>query len=446
MEFPANLITRCFGSQGSVLNIGGRSITALADRYGTPLFVYDRGAIDQKLAALRTLLPQLEIYYSVKANPNLAILRHFVLRGCGLEVASGGEFMQALAGGCKPESIFLAGPGKTDSDLELALSGNVGEIHIESPREAARIAAICACGGVRARVGIRVNPTEEVQAGAMRMGGQPAPFGVDEEKLDLMIQFVESQPCFDFRGIHMFVGTQVLDCSVLINQYRKAVQVARAVASRIGRPLQTVDFGGGLGIPYFTGDRELDLTQLSEGVASLMDDVRKDPHFRGTRFVIESGRFLIGEAGIYVARIVDIKESRGKKFLILDGGMNHHLAASGNLGQTIKRNYPVALVEKLHQESVEQVDLVGPLCTPLDTLGRNVNLPSADVGDLVGIFQSGAYARSASPLVFLSHNTPVEVLVDQGEDFLIRSRGCTEDLMRDVFVPPRLLAANAVAR
>ena len=177
-----------------------------------------------------------------------------------------------------------------------------------------------------------------------------------------------------------------------------------------------------------------------------MDDVRKDPHFRGTRFVIESGRFLIGEAGIYVARIVDIKESRGKKFLILDGGMNHHLAASGNLGQTIKRNYPVALVEKLNHESVEQVDLVGPLCTPLDTLGRNVNLPSAEVGDLVGIFQSGAYARSASPLVFLSHNSPVEVLVDQGEDFLIRSRGCTEDLMRDVFVPPRLLAANAAAR
>ena len=197
MEYPENLITRCFGSQGSVLKIGGRSITELADRYGTPLFVYDRGAIDQKLAALRTLVPEFEIYYSVKANPNLAILRHFVLRGCGLEVASGGEFMQALAAGCRPASIFMAGAGKTDRDLELALVGNVGEIHIESPREAARIAAICAHGGVRARVGIRVNPTGEAQGGAMRMGGKPAPFGVDEEKLDLLIQVIESQPCFD---------------------------------------------------------------------------------------------------------------------------------------------------------------------------------------------------------------------------------------------------------
>jgi diaminopimelate decarboxylase len=446
MELLANLITRCFGSQESVLHVGGRSITALAARYGTPLFVYDRSAIDQKLEALRALIPQFEIYYSVKANPNLAILRHFVLRGCGLEIASGGEFMQALAAGCRPESIFLAGPGKTDSDLELALAGNVGEIHIESPREAARIAAICAHGGIRARVGIRVNPTGEAQGGAMRMGGKPAPFGVDEEELDLLIHVVESQPCFDFRGIHMFVGTQVLDCSILINQYRKAIQVARAVVSKIGRPLQTIDFGGGLGIPYFTGERELDLSHLSEAVATLMEDVQKDPDFRGTRFVIEPGRFLIGEAGIYVARIVDIKESRGKKFLILDGGMNHHLAASGNLGQTIKRNYPVALVEKLRHPPVEQVDLVGPLCTPLDTLGRNVNLPRADVGDLVGIFQSGAYARSASPLGFLSHDAPGEVLVDEGEDFLIRSRGCTEDLMRDVCVPPRLMAASAAAR
>jgi diaminopimelate decarboxylase len=446
MEFLTNLIGRCFGDQESVLHVGGRSISALAERYGTPFFVYDRAAIDRKLEALRTLLPQFEVYYSIKANPNLAILRLFVLRGCGLEIASGGEFMQALAAGCRPESILMAGPGKTDRDLELVLGGNVGEIHIESLREAERIAAICAQGDIRARVGIRVNPTDDAQGGSMRMGGKPAPFGVDEEKLDLLIQIVESEPRFDFCGIHMFVGTQVLDSSVLVNQYRKAIQVARSVVSRIGRPIQTIDFGGGLGIPYFAGDRELDLIDLSSGVRTLMDDIRNDPDFRGTRFVIEPGRFLIGEAGIYVTRVIDIKESRGKKFLILDGGMNHHLAASGNLGQTIKRNYPVALVEKLHDQPVEHVDLVGPLCTPIDTLGRDVNLPKAEIGDLVGVFQSGAYARSASPLGFLSHNTPVEVLVDQGEDFLIRSRGCTEDFMRDVFVPPPLLAAGAASR
>jgi diaminopimelate decarboxylase len=344
MELVTNLLTRCFNSQESVLHVGGRSITSLAERYGTPLFVYDRSVLDQKLNALRAALPQFEIYYSVKANPNLAILRHFVLRGCGLEVASGGEFLQALAAGCRPESILMAGPAKTDFDLQLVISNNIGEIHIESEREAGRIAAIAARSGIPVRVGIRVNPTGEAQGGAMRMGGKPAPFGIDEESLGSVVDMVASTPGFDFRSIHMFVGTQVLDCSVLVNQFRKGIQVARSVVARTGRPLHTVDFGGGLGIPYFAGEHDLDLGGLAAAARVLMDDVSGMPEFRGTRFVIEPGRFLVGEAGIYIARVIDIKESRGKKFLILDGGMNHHLAASGNLGQTIKRNYPVALV------------------------------------------------------------------------------------------------------
>jgi diaminopimelate decarboxylase len=277
----------------------------------------------------------------------------------------------------------------------------------------------------------------------MRMGGKPAPFGIDEETLDSVVDLIVSTPGFDFRSIHMFVGTQVLDCSVLINQFRKGIQIARSVVAKIGRPLHTVDFGGGLGIPYFAGEHDLDLGGLARAARVLMDEVRGNPEFRGTRFVIEPGRFLVGEAGIYIARVIDIKESRGKKFLILDGGMNHHLAASGNLGQTIKRNYPVALVEKLHGIPAEQVDVVGPLCTPLDTVGRSLHLPKADVGDLIGIFQSGAYARSASPLGFLSYDAPAEVLIDCGEDFLIRSRGSTEDFMRDVSIPSRMMAAGS---
>jgi diaminopimelate decarboxylase len=444
-ELLANLAARCFRSHGPVLHVGGASVGELAHRYGTPLFLYDRSALDRKFDALTAAFPQFEIFYSVKANPTLAILRHFVLRGCGLEIASGGEFMQAMAAGCPAERIFFAGPGKTDSELDLAISGNVGEIHIESAREAARIASFCRHNGTRARVGIRVNPTGDAQGGAMRMGGKPAPFGVDEEELDSLVASVISAPCFDFRGVHMFVGTQVLDWSVLMTQYRKAIALARDVVSKVGRPLNTVDFGGGLGIPYFTGDQELDLVRLGAEIGMLMDEVRNDPTFHGTRFVIEPGRFLVGEAAVYVSRIIDIKESRGKKFLIIDGGMNHHLAASGNLGQTIKRNYPIALLEKLHDEPVETVDVVGPLCTPLDTLGRSLRLPKARVGDLIGIFQSGAYARTASPLGFLSHNTPAEVWVDCGADFLIRRPGSTEDLFRDVSVPSALRSAPVTA-
>jgi len=435
-DLAHTLVERFFESRSGELYIGGMPVASLARRHGTPLFIYDRGVMNNKLNALRdALTPEIDVFYSVKANPNNFILRHFVQLGCGLEIASAGEFLKALAAGCPAERIFFAGPGKTNDELELTLSNNIGEIHIESPYEAARVSDICKRRGIRARVAVRVNPTNDAQGGAMRMGGKPAPFGVDEEKLDPLIEFLITDPGFDFRGIHMFSGTQILDSSVLMTQYRKCVEIARRVVSKIGRPLHTVDFGGGLGIQYFSGEAELDLGRLRIELASFMADLRRDPDFEETRFVVEPGRFLVGESGIYVGRITDIKESRGKKFLIIDGGMNHHLAASGNLGQTIKRNYPIALVEKLGSASEEKVDVVGPLCTPLDTLGRDVYLPQAKPGELVGIFQSGAYARSASPLGFLSRSTPAEVWIDSGADVLIRAREYGEDFVRGESLP-----------
>jgi diaminopimelate decarboxylase len=429
------LVRRFFGSRNGELCIGGIPIGSLAERHGTPLFVYFGGVMDNKLKLLREALPQFDVYYSIKANPNVTIVRHFVRHGCGLEVASAGEFMQALDAGCGADRILFAGPGKTNDELEIALTQNVGEIHIESPSEAARVLEICKTRGLQARVAVRVNPTSDIQGGAMRMGGKSAPFGVDEERLDPLIQFLGTEPQFDFRGIHMFSGTQILDYSVLLAQYRKCIEIARKVVSRLGRPLHTVDFGGGLGIPYFSGDKELDLNRLSGELAAFMAALLKDPDFNGTRFIVEPGRFLVGESGVYVARITDIKESRGKTFLILDGGMNHHLAASGNLGQTIKRNYPIALVGKLEDPDAEKVDVVGPLCTPLDTLGRDIHLPKAKTGDLVGIFQSGAYGRSASPLGFLSRDTPAEVWIDSEGDRLIRSRGYPDNFSLDSSVP-----------
>jgi diaminopimelate decarboxylase len=257
----------------------------------------------------------------------------------------------------------------------------------------------------------------------MRMGGKPAPFGIDEECIDPVVADILGDSRLAFRGIHLFTGTQILDHDVLITQYRKAVQIARRIAARFGCPIHTVDFGGGLGIPYFAGEHELDLGSLRSQLKALGSEICSDATFAGTEFMIEPGRFLVGEAGIYIARINDIKVSRGKKFLVLDGGMNHHLAASGNLGQTIKRNYPVGLLNKLSSPAAESVDVVGPLCTPLDVLARNVELPAAVVGDLFGVFQSGAYARSASPLAFLSHRTPPEIMVSGKVATLIRQAG-----------------------
>jgi diaminopimelate decarboxylase len=426
------LAEKHFEISNGELVVGGVPVRTLAARYGTPAFVYDRKVMDGKLDALRLALPScFEISFSVKANPNLAVLQHFLSRGCGLEIASAGELLCALKAACPPSRILFAGPGKTETELQLAISQGIGEIHLESLTEAKRIGAICRKLGARARVAIRVNPAGETEGGAMRMGGRPAPFGIDEEMLGEALDAVLADNTLDFVGLHLFLGTQILDANVLIAQYRHGLAVARTAAIRAGRPLLRLDFGGGLGIPYFANEKELDLEQVRIGLAGLFAEITSDDLFRGTQFLIEPGRFLVGEAGIYFARVNDIKVSRGRKFLILDGGMNHHLAASGNLGQTIKRNFPVAILNKLDAPLVESVDVVGPLCTPLDTLARNVALPHAEIGDLFGIFQSGAYARSASPLGFLSHPAPPEIWVDMGKDFLVRPRGEQADTLQE---------------
>ncbi len=427
MTLPDFVTSYWKSNSGGELLIGGVTVSSLVAQHGTPVFIYDQNIVERKYLALRTALPRrFAISYSVKANPNPAFLTFFLEKGCGLEIASSGEFCQARNAQCSAQDILFAGPGKTEAELELVISQGIGEIHAESKLEIERISAISKKFGVRTPVAVRVNPTEDGQGGAMRMGGKSAPFGVDEEELEPLLHRIAVDPHLDFRGIHLFVGTQILDYELLLMQYRKGLEIARCAAVAVDLPLHTLDFGGGLGIPYFPGDSELNLGLLGNGLQELMVEIEKDGCFAQTKFLVEPGRFLVGESGLYVTRINDIKISRGKKYLILDGGMNHHLAASGNLGQVIKRNFPMAILSKLNIPVTEPVDVVGPLCTPLDTLGRSVLLPPVEVGDLIGIFQSGAYARTASPLGFLSHPTPPEVWVEGGQDFLIRARGNPE--------------------
>ena len=419
-----SLVSQYFGTAGGDLVVGGVPATELAREYGTPLYVYDAGVIDRKWAALRAALPpEFEIYFSVKANPNPAIVSHLLAKGAGLEVASGGELCGAITAGCLPADILFAGPGKSEAELEMAISYGIGEVHVESAVEAERVAAIATRLGVRVNAALRVNPAAAAQGGAMRMGGKAAPFGVDEECLDAVLDLLLAEPAVEFRGLHLFSGTQILDYAVLVQQYRCGLEIARRVAKRVGHPLHTLDFGGGLGIPYFTKEEELDTGRLREEVAKVMAEIRSDRLLAGTRFVVEPGRYLVGEAGVYLTRISDIKVSRGRTFHVVDGGMNHHLAASGNLGQVIKRNFPVAVVNRLGIRPTETIDLVGPLCTPLDTLARDTALPKAEVGDLVEILQSGAYGLTASPVGFLNHRTPAEVLVGDGKARVIRARG-----------------------
>jgi diaminopimelate decarboxylase len=263
------LAKKYFGESNGELFVGGVGVRNLADKYGTPAFIYDWGVIDRKLGALRHALPRrFSISYSVKANPNLSIIRHLLSRRCGLEVASAGEFQLAMQAGCEPRDILFAGPGKSPAELELVLSSGIGEIHLESLVEARRVSEVSRRLGVRANVAIRVNPAAEAEGGAMRMGGRPAPFGVDEEILDETVDTILADPALCFRGIHVFAGTQILEADTLVNQYRHGLTIARRAAHKAGAPLHTLDFGGGLGIPYFAHERELDLDKVHTGLTA----------------------------------------------------------------------------------------------------------------------------------------------------------------------------------
>ncbi len=272
-------------------------------------------------------------------------------------------------------------------------------------------------------VAIRVNPVAAGQGGSMLMGGRPSQFGIDEERFLDAADLIEAKPELKLTGVHLFTGTQILDAEILGRQWAHGLDVGVRLARHIGRPISTIDLGGGLGIPYFPGDRPLDVGRVSEIAADLAATLRRTPEIAEARVLLEPGRFLAGPAGIYAARVIDVKISRGERFVIVDGGMNHHLAASGNLGQVIKRDYPVVAATRMADSPVGDAAVVGPLCTPLDVIGRRVPLPDVAPGDLVAVLQSGAYGLTASPVGFLSQPMPAEVLVADGRPSTIRPRG-----------------------
>ena len=424
-DLAAALIAENFSRDaGGILRVGGLSVTDLTKEFGTPLFVYDAGTMRRTYRALCAAVAGFaEVDFSVKANPNPAVIRVFHEEGAGAEIASGAEFDAARAAGVPPERILFAGPGKGAADLDRVIAGGIGEIHLENREEMVRVAAAAERHGATVRVALRINPGAAAQGGAMRMGGKPSPFGFDEEAMDAAIDAVEAQAALRLVGLHLFAGTQGLKAETLLGQWAYGLGLAARIARRTGRPLETIDLGGGLGIPYFSGDAALDLGALRAGLPDLIATLRADPGLASARVLLEPGRYLAGPAGLYVARVLAVKESRGSRFVITDGGMHHHLGASGNLGQVVKRDFPLAAVVDGGAAARAATAVVGPLCTPLDMLARAAPLPPLAEGDLVAVLQSGAYGLTASPTGFLSHPLPAEVLVEDGRATAIRHRG-----------------------
>jgi diaminopimelate decarboxylase len=417
------LVNERFAVLGPDLAIGGVTMRALSERFGTPFFAYDASGMR---AAYRGLSAAVEgfasVYYSIKANPNPAVARLFVDQGAGLEIASAGELSFALRGGGSPDHILAAGPGKTRDDLEAFVRSGIAEIHLESLDEARLLNEIAGAAGRRQTVSLRINPIAAATGGAMRMGGKPAVFGFDEEEMPEVAGVVDAMSHLSLSGVHLFAGTQILDAHTLLTQWRHGLGVARALAKVLDRPLASIDLGGGLGIPYHDGDGALDLEMVRAGVAELIAMKAADASIANAHVIVEPGRYLTGPSGVYVAQVLNTKTSRGHRFAVTDGGMHHHLAASGNLGQVVKRDYPIVAATRMSEAAGAAVTVSGPLCTPLDVLARSARLPDLAPGDLVAVLQSGAYGLTASPNGFLSHPSPPEILVDGGEAQLIRPR------------------------
>jgi diaminopimelate decarboxylase len=391
------------------LVVGGIPLPELARRVGrTPFYAYDRRLIRERIELLRTHLPrQVHIHYAMKANPMPEVVAHLAGLVDGLDIASAGELKVALEAGARPGTISFAGPGKTDADLEAALAAGI-VINLESEGEMERLGAIASRRGARARVNVRVNPDFELKSSGMKMGGGPKPFGVDAERVPAMLRRI-GELALDFQGFHIFSGAQNLRADAIAEAQRKSVELAVRLAQDAPGPVRILNIGGGLGIPYFPGDERLDVPLVAHHLAAILQGL--DSRLPGAQVVLELGRFLVGEAGIYVCRVIDRKISRGHCFLVTDGGLHHHLAASGNFGQVIRKNYPVAVGNRVRGAKREMVSVVGPLCTPLDLLADNMEMAHAEAGDLIVVFQSGAYGLSASPTAFLSHPLPAEILV-----------------------------------
>lgn len=390
-----------FAEQSGMLSVGGRAAVDWATDAGTPVFVYDIDIVASRIARFRAAFAGVDLHYAIKANPQAELLAALAVLVDGLDVASAGELARALA--VKPASaISFAGPGKRDNELEAAIAGGA-TINLESEGEAARALGIADRLGRTPRLAVRVNPDVELRGSGMRMGGRPSPFGVDASRAGALARHLVASGA-DWRGWQVYAGSQALDARAVADSQAATIALAGRLSDEAGAAPPLVNLGGGFGVPYFGGDRPLDV----EAVGAALAIVPRPDILADTRYAIELGRWLVAECGVYLTRVVDVKESQGDTFVICDGGLNHQLAASGNFGTVVRRNYPLALAHKMQTSAETVVSVVGPLCTPLDRLGDRVALPTIAPGDLIAVFLAGAYGASASPTAFLGHPPAAE--------------------------------------
>ncbi len=406
------------------LDFGGRHSAAdlhhLADRYGTPFFLYDADVVNHRIALVRDSLDGLvEVLYAVKANPNLELLR--AVRGVadGLDVSSGGELDQAALAGFDMATVSFAGPAKTRDELTIAIERGVGCISLESMRELRDCVDIAKRRDTAANVAVRVNPRLLNRSFGLKMGGRPIQFGFDEEELDAVLgAFVANADVLRFQGIHVYAGSQCFDVSGVVEGVENTLRIASAIEARTSLACRTINLGGGFGVSHGEDDRELDIKALAPDLLAVVRPFLRSASIE-RRLVFELGRYLTAPAGIYVTRVISSKVSRGKTFFMTDGGLHHHLAAAGTFGAALRSNYVLRNVTRPDAPRV-RCSIAGPSCNPTDLLGVDVDLPRPAHGDLIAVLKAGSYGLTASPLLFLGRQTPAEIVRHQGTTVLGR--------------------------
>lgn len=393
----------------------------IAKNYGTPLYVYNFDAIQSRLQLLRTLFGgKIQIYYAVKANSNLKLLTYMRPLIDGLDISSAGEMKQSILANYQTDQLSFAGPGKTPQELEFAVNNNCGSINVESIDELRTLITITEQLSCKANIFLRINPAQLTPQFAIKMGGKATQFGIEEENIDQAISLIlQHNHRFNFIGYHIYAGTQCLDPQGLLDNLAYTLDLAQRLAARHSVKPKKLNLGGGFGLPYFENDQELNIKEVAQSITSMLRTFEKTSALNSS-YVLELGRYIVGEFGYYLTTILAIKESRGKTFCIIDGGMHQNMSASGNFGQIIRKNYKIRNLSHCF-EPMKKVDLAGCLCTTLDTLATNISINSPKVGDVLLFENSGAYGFTASPLLFLGHQTPKEILIREGQVEIIRS-------------------------
>ncbi len=426
------LLQRLGDVSGDELVVEGHRVSAIAEQVGTPYFLYRGEVVLQQVRALREALgADTELYFSIKANPSVGLCQVLQRAGVGAELASIGELRVSQAAGFSPERVLFAGPGKTDRELDEAVRWGIGAINVESLGELERVIATARRQGRRQTVCLRINPREQVHGAQMRMGGGPTQFGLDEELMAQAVKLAQAAPdAVDLAGLHVYVGSQMVDIEAIITNWEHVLALAEALAD-LGVSVRKIDLGGGFGVPYFDGQPEFDLAALGRAFGPrIAARVKASPKLKDAHLIVELGRYLVATAGLYVTRVVDVKESRGTRYVVTDGGMNHHITATGNFGQVFRKAYPMANVSNLRASADLTATVVGPCCTPLDQFGAKLTLVPPRRGDLLGVLYSGAYGYSASSLGFLSHPSPAEVLVLDGRLHVLREVGAEDAVVK----------------